>query len=348
MNTAAYREYLLQTIPSAVSASGGKVINCRCFFCPDSKNPHSKHFYISIPQSKNDPSLFYCHKCHSKGIMTYKKLIEWNIYDDNIAVELIDHNKECESNAAFRSMAALAHHHYTIRHLTTRDNEISQIKLNYINNRIGYNFTYGELRKLKIVLNLGDLIKDNNINKLTRNADIVDQLDINFIGFLSIDNGFLNMRRLCEEGNVYKGIDKRYINYRLFDKEDTTERFYTIPTAVDLCSPQRIKVHVAEGPFDILSVYKNVRKEEPGIYTSIGGSNYKGIAMYFLEHYKLPYTEFHFYPDNDKFGSTRNMQAISEYLKPLGIPVWLHRNTFPNQKDFGVSPNLITESIIRL
>ena len=88
-----------------------------------------------------------------------------------------------------------------------------------------------------------------------------------------------------------------------------------------------------------------IRHREPGIYTSIGGSNYKGIAMYFLETYKLPYTEFHYYPDNDQYGSTKNMQMIADYLRPLNIPMYLHRNTMPNQKDFGVKPELIQEAI---
>jgi hypothetical protein len=118
------------------------------------------------------------------------------------------------------------------------------------------------------------------------------------------------MRRTCDEGIVYKGIDKRYINYKIFDKFDTSERFYTIPTRVNLNNPYRTKIHIAEGPFDILSIYENLRHREEGIYTSIAGSNYKGLAMYFLERYKLPFTEIHFYPDNDNIASTSKINEI--------------------------------------
>ena len=345
MNVEQYRNYLLNTIPTASLASGGSVINCRCFFCPDSKNPSSKHFYISIPRNENEPSLYYCHKCHSSGVVTYKNLIAWDIYNDSVAMDLISHNKHIKSRGYNKYFDKI---HYNVISRTTTDSETSRIKLDYINKRLGYNFTYQELRDLKICLNLYDLINDNHISNLTRDKGIVDQLDANFIGFLSIDNAFLNMRRICNEGLVYKSIDKRYINYKLYDKYDTSERFYTIPTRVDLCVPERIKIHVAEGPFDILSIYKNLRREEPGIYTSIGGSNYKGIAMYFLEMYKLPYTEFHYYPDNDKYGSTANMKRIADYLRPLNIPMYLHRNTYPGEKDFGVSLDKINESIILL
>jgi glycosyltransferase involved in cell wall biosynthesis len=138
------------------------------------------------------------------------------------------------------------------------------------------------------------------------------------------------MRRLCKEGLVYESIDKRYINYKLFDKFDTSERFYTIPTSIDINSPERIKIHIAEGPFDILSVYRNLRNMEPGIYTSIAGSNYKGIAMYFLEVYKLPYVELHFYPDNDQ--SNEVIEKIAKYVEPMLIPVYIDRNIKEGEK----------------
>lgn len=345
INPELYRSHLLRAIPTASNASGGKVINCRCFFCPDSKNPNSKHFYISIPQNEHEPSLFYCHKCHASGVVDYKKLIEWDIYDDQVAIELIHHNKGCSSTQMRKYMDKT---HYIVSCRNTSMNNTSNIKLNYINQRLGTKLTFEELRKLKIILNLNDLLKENRITQLTRNTGIVDQLDSNFLGFLSIDNAFLNMRRICDEGLVYKGIDKRYINYKIFDKFDTSERFYTIPTKIDLVNPERIKVHIAEGPFDILSIYKNVRREEPGIYTSIAGSNYKGLAMYFLETYKLPYTEFHFYPDNDKYGSNRNIEKIARYVYPMNIPVYIHRNMYPGEKDFGVSLDHINESVYRV
>lgn len=343
MDMKLYREFLLTRIPTARPASGFRQVNCRCMYCPDSRNPQSAHMYISIPQQIGEPSLYYCHKCHVSGVVTYKTLIEWDIYDDQIALDLIEYNQLCSTNYEYRKYSNSMH--YRIRNITTTDNDISRFKLQYINNRLGYNFTYNELRDLKIILNLSDLFKDNNIDEYTRDERIIEQLDINFIGFLSIDNAFLNMRRLCDENLVDKSIDKRYINYWIFNKYNTSERFYTIPTKLFIGNSERTKIHIAEGPFDILSIYKNVRYQEPGIYSSIGGSNYKGQAMYFLEKYKLPYSEFHYYPDNDKFGNNDNMYKIARYLKPMNIPMYIHRNTYPGQKDFGVSPQYINESI---
>ena len=344
MNIKAYKEFLLSNIPTASLASGGKVINCRCFECPDSANPKSKHFYISIPQNDTDPSLYYCHKCHCSGVVNHNKLLEWNIFNQDIALDIINHNKNCINNP--RNNKYYNRTIYKINNYYTSEDDISKYKLNYINDRLGTSLSFQDLRDLKIVLNLNDLLKSNHITNLTRNENIVSQIDSNFLGFLSIDNAFLNMRRICPEGKVYKSIDKRYINYKIFDKFDTSERFYTIPTRIDLNIPERIKVNIAEGPFDILSIYENVRVREPGVYTSIAGSNYLGIGLYFIDLLKTPYIELHYYPDNDKYGSIDRMKYIKRITDPIGIPFYVHRNMYNGEKDFGTK-NII-ESIMQL
>ena len=337
-----YYQFLLSTIPSAKSASGGKEVKCRCFYCPDSKTLSHSHFYISIPQTKDEPSKYYCQKCGERGYVTHNTLLDWGIWNDDIAVSLINHNRGVKYQSKGNKLQI-----YRLINNITSENDLSDYKLHYINNRLGTNYSYKDLRDLKIVLNLLDVLNYNHISRYTRNENIIDQLDKNFIGFVSIDNAFLNMRRVCDEGLVYKTIDKRYINYKLYDKFDTSERFYTIPSSVNLNGKERVPVHIAEGPFDILSIY-NLRNRAPGIYTSIAGSNYRGIAMYFLENYKLPYTELHYYPDNDKHGKTHNIQKIAEYLKPTRIPVYVHRNTYPGEKDFGVKPDHISETIMQV
>ena len=193
-----------------------------------------------------------------------------------------------------------------------------------------------------------DLLEENKIQKFTREHNVLNDLDREFIGFLSKDNAFLNMRRTCPEGRVYSSIDKRYVNYKIFEKMDTTQRFYTIPTIINLNSPERIKLHIAEGPFDILSIYLNCRRMEPGIYTSIAGSNYIGLILYFLIEMKLPYIELHLYPDNDKLGSMDRMKSIARKIPDRSIPIYIHKNNFEGEKDFGVPLNRIMENTMRI
>ena len=343
MDSNKYKEFLLSNIPTAKEASGGKFVACRCFYCPDGKSSSSRHFYIHIPESDDDPSWYYCHKCHNRNIVTNKTLLEWGIYDNEIGQELIYHNRKCS-----KSKKNIKYYNYTsvnIRNIIN-DSEITRFKLDYINNRLGTNFNLQELSDLKICLNLLDVLNGNYIQTFTRDPRVVEQLNINFLGFLSIDNTSINMRRLCDEGMVIDSIDKRYINYKIVDNFDTSNRFYTIPTTIDLNNPCRLKIHIAEGPFDILSIYTNLRNKDPGIYTSIAGSNYLGITFYILNTFKIPYFELHYYPDNDKSGSNEIMEDVVKYVKPFNNPIYIHRNLHPGEKDFGVSLDKIRESII--
>lgn len=349
MNVAGYANWLMTHMSNAKWASGRKFINCRCPECGDSANPSSAHMYIYIPWNNTDVSWYYCHKCNSSSIINYKKLLEWDIYDEELAVELDELNRAAlngpkKSKYYNRKVYNLK---YTPNNITIDDQTV--MKRNYVGNRIGRILTYEDLVRLKIVLNLKDLLYENNIGDKTRDENIINDLDREFIGFLSVDNAFLNMRRTCNEGRVYKSIDKRYVNYKIFDKQDTSQRFYTIPTEINIEVKERIPLHIAEGPFDILSVFLNLRNaDKNAIYTCVAGSNYISVIMFFLAELMIPNLELHFYPDNDKLGTNERIISIIDRIPDKTIPVYIHRNTMPGEKDFGVPLTRIKESIERI
>lgn len=348
MDIEQYKNFLLSRISGARSVSGGKEIQCRCFnpSCEDFYDYRSGgHFYISIPQD-NEPSMYNCFKCPSSGVVTHNKLIEWGIFEPSIGEELYKYNTEISKNG--NNSKYFSRTTYEVSNTAVRDGELSEIKLKYINDRLGTNLTFFDIKSLKIILNLYDVIWENNISKFTRDKLVVDQLDKNFLGFLSVDNAFVNMRRLCDKGLVYKSIDKRYINYKLFDKFDTSERFYVIPTVIqDVYSPKPIKINISEGPFDILSVYLNLRNKEEGIYIAGTGCNYYGLVLYCLSVFGIINAEIHFYADIDEAG-TKELNYALERLKNLRLPVYVHRNMKQGEKDFGVSLDKIEESIVKI
>lgn len=334
------KHHLLSSIPSAKLASGGSVIACRCFDCGDSrKSSKSTHMYISMPTEK-DPGLYYCHLCHSAGIVTYRKLIEWGIYDSVLANDILIHNNITKNSVKYRKYSP--GRIFNIINNKIRNDSLTQIKIQYINNRLGTQLTPYDFLDLKVVLNLNDLLEQNHITKFTRDYNVMQDLDRAFVGFLSLDNGFVTLRRLDDQ-MVYSSIDSRYINYRIFNKEDTSERFYVVPQKIDLLNPGRIKLHIAEGVFDILSVYLNLRSKENGIYASVSGSNYSSIITYFMMEKMIPNLEVHLYPDNDQ--SDWKIDKIVKNFEPMRIPIYIHRNVSPNEKDFGVSKDRIIENI---
>ena len=338
-----YRQFLKENLkPWAKDAGGYKEIVTRCPYCPDSSNPNKGHFYISIP-NEDELSLYDCKKCPAHGVVTPSKLIEWGITDVNFLTELTSYNKRVSSlskNKLYRDNIV-----FNVNHDYITDDKLSHYKLSYINKRLGTNLSLDDCKRLKIVLNLLDLFKVNHL-QATRHENIMYQLDHNFMGFLSFDNAFVNLRNLNLSKDIYEGINRRYINYNLFNKYDNSQRFYTIPTQIDLYKP--VTIHIAEGSFDILSVYLNLPQYNNGndIYTSIGGNAYKGIIRFFITQLKLPNVIIHIYPDNDI--ERYKMIDVANYIAPLNIPLYIHRNTRKGKKDFGVSLNEIDEVVERL
>lgn len=334
------RAHLLDNIPSAKSVSGGDSIAMRCPDCGDSrKHASSRHMYVSMPTEK-DPGLYYCHLCHSSGIVTHRKLLDWGCYDPELAEELYLHNQKVSGSTKYKKYSIGRSYHVT--NSMIKNDDLSIAKMSYINNRLGTSLKPADFLSLKVVINLLDLLEENNITQLTRDYSIVEQLDRSFVGFLSLDNGFVTLRKTDDEP-VYDAINMRYVNYKLFDKEDTSERFYVVPQAIDLLAPGRIKLHVAEGVFDVLSIYLNLRRGEPGIYASVSGSNYSSVISYFMMEKMIPNLEVHLYPDNDQ--PEYRINKIVRDFDSMRAPIYIHRNTAPGEKDFGVSLDRINEVV---
>lgn len=329
--------------PTARVVSGGKEICCKCVFCLD--HPKSTHMYIKIPKDGQAP-LYNCFLCNASGIVNSRVLRMLNVYDIDVVSSTVDYTKKVAKELNYKDLDDENKIFNLSNNFITKC-PLSEIKLRYINKRIGTNLTYSDLIKNKIILNLGDLLVSNGISTYTRDPAIIQQLNDSFIGFISADNAFVNMRNLTP-GKVYKTIDKRYINYNIFGKLSNTQRYYIIPTNIDLSRPDPIKLHIAEGPFDILSIFYNMNKcnLDNSIYAAICGKSYLNIIKYFIEMKGLLNIELHIYPDKDI--ENYSMINIANYLEPFNIAVYIHRNIFQNEKDFGVPPDRIRESVQQL
>lgn len=331
---------ILLTIPTARLASGGREIVMRCRYCDDSRNRKSAHMYIKLPID-DSLSIFNCFKCHTSGVVTHDKLVQWGaVVDTDTLIKFANYNSIVSKMAKNRKF--VDRQVYKLDNTFISDTPLAQAKLRYINKRLGLGLTYNDLIDNKITLGLKDILSSNHINNLTRHPNIIEQLDQGFIGFISQDNAFINMRNLIQ-GKVGKSIDLRYVNYNIFGKFENTMRYYTLPTTIDLCRTDRIKIHVAEGPFDILSIFYNLRgaNKDNSIYSSILGSSYINICKHFINTLKLVNIELHVYIDADISISVVNQLRDICYV--FQIPFYLHRNMKPGQKDFGVSLDKIIE-----
>jgi len=337
---------LLSTLNNAVIASGGKEISARCPICGDSQSDKSKRsFYISIDEDK--PLMFICFRanCQAKGIVTPELLQSWGNNDIDAGIALNKYNKQILALPQNRKLKD--RETYYLNNIISDDDNLNKSKLDYINNRLGLDLSYDDLLKLKINTSIISLLKSNNIKELTRHPNVVRELDKHFIGFISQDNAFINMRNI-HIGNKEMYLKKRYENYNIFNKVDNSHKFYIIPTNINLNSLEPIKIHISEGPIDILSIYLNMDKDRNNsIFCSINGFGYTAMIKFFIVTLKLINIEFHMYLDNDV--QLYKMKKSEKILHNLNnIPLYYHFNIYENEKDFGVPRDRIKENIKRI
>lgn len=328
--------------PEAKVASGGKEVVIRCIFCGDSSNQRHAHFYISVPQKQDELSLYHCKRCPNHGIVDDELLRKIGCSDTNLLVDIMKHNSEVLSLPKYKSLKQI--NIYPLRYDLIRKESTNQIKLNYINNRIGSNFSYADITSLKIFLNLYDIININNL-ELTRHQSICNDLDKYFIGFISYDNSYCGLRKITDR-ELYQSINKRYINYNLINKLDDRKNFYIIPTEVDVLNIEPINIHIAEGQFDILSIFYNLNhcNRKQNIYIACGGKSYIQALSFILQETGIINYNVHYYPDKD-VSDNEFYYSVLNKIFTLPCKTYIHRNMFNGEKDFGVPLNRINDYI---
>ena len=125
-------------------------------------------------------------------------------------------------------------------------------------------------------------------------------------------------------------------------------RYYCIPTQCNLLSNEPIHIRIGEGCFDILSILYNLNNNNRynNIYIASNGKGYYNVIKVLLENFNLINIIIHLYPDNDV--SQYELQYFIDKIKNIGINVYIHRNSYPGEKDFGVPINKIQESVYKV
>ena len=175
------------SIQNARDVAGGTEILTRCPYCGDSMNQRNAHFYISVPSNPDEISFYDCKKCSAQGILNDEVLRKLGCQDSNTIIQIETHNSRVLKLPKYKTLKKI--NIYPLNNNYIRDDKNNKQKLDYINKRIGANFTYEDILKLKIFLNLYDVLNSNRL-QLTRYKNITDALDAYFIGFISYDNSF--------------------------------------------------------------------------------------------------------------------------------------------------------------
>ena len=327
--------------PNLKVASGQSEVVCRCPFCGDSKDLKHAHLYISVPQNEEELAFYHCKKCPAHGVVDTDFLRKIGCEDTSLLVEVSKHNADVFKLPKYKSIKQVDIYPLNMNYI--RDNPLNKYKLQYINERIGSNFKLSDLPSLKIFLNLYDIVMPNKL-ELTRHQMTCDDLDKWFMGFISYDNSFAGLRKLTEK-ELYRTINKRYINYTLVNKTDDAKNFYVIPTMISKINTEPVKIHLAEGQFDILSIFYNLNNcnREQNIYIACGGKSYTQALEFILLETGIINYEIHYYPDADV--TDRDFFDVQRKIQLLPSNIFIHRNTHPGEKDFGVPMNRIIDTV---
>ena len=343
----ALKEYMTSKYGAKV-VSGGREILKRCHFCGDSSNPADAHMYIG---DMDGLIVYNCFKCNAKGLVDGKFLRDLGCYDTGIMSLCIDQNKKSTSSKPANSgVLRNTNSNFIRRFLNIPDsnNEFAIKKLNYVSNRLGYNVDYNMCKEFKIVLNLKEFLNYNNITNYSRHENLMDDLDKFFIGFLSMDNSHVILRRLVPEGKLSKYIDYRYLNYDIYggyNNIDNGLKFYSIPKYIYLDRP--LELHIAEGAFDIIAIYKAFNHVNTnGIFASVCGKAYSSLIRHFIVNYGFMNINIHIYPDLDV--QDREILRMRDELHMLGCRIFIHRNVYEGEKDYGVHYTHIIDNVMEV
>lgn len=345
----ALREQLHRLFPDAKEDGAGTNTLINCPLCAREGNPdHNRHMSICLGHG-GKPLLYNCWRNSThKGLLTSSNLELLSkdcltAPDPAILEALDEYNRKSGRMNQFKLSND---NRYKIDPVPTiQASELNEIKRIYVCKRIGVDLPYEELVKDKIIFSIKELLYRNYIRRLTRAQQIVDLLDVYFVGFLTNNNGSLILRNMVKDKvKLPESISDRYIKYSLI--QGAPSGYYIIPTQSNIYG--HIDIHMAEGTFDILSIFYNLRgaNRVNNIYGSIGGNSYASMIEYFLCDVGLVDVTFHIYIDNDI--KPQVLPEITHLLKPLGIESFVHFNAQDDEKDFGVPLEKIKECVYKL
>jgi len=339
------QEYLIQNF-DAKYASGKSEVVKRCHRCGDSGKHSSRHMYIGI--NKRNQIVYNCFLCNAGGLVDAKFFRDLGIYEVDLINEVIQANA-----SGFTQYQSNNVRHKRLVPFNAISYDLNNIaeKLLYIQSRIGIPMSPDMINQFKIVPSILTFLRQHGINYYTRDVGVMQELDRYFVGFLSIDNSHIIMRRIIEDDSkLSPTIRSRYVVYNINQYNKTGVSFYAIPGMLD--KYKSTEIVITEGIFDILSVATNVYnciadprpRDRNYVYAAAcGKTSYSSLLEYLFVAIGVPYlgARIEIYSDNDI--NMRDLQAMKDMYATYGVDIYIHFNRYDGEKDFGVPGDRIVD-----
>lgn len=329
----------LNDLPVCIPNSAHTQWTIRCPYCGDSHDPSHGHLSIKIDVDDDSSAMVYrCFKCDVSGLVNDQFLQDVGVYiDSDMVKELRSLNRRSARKNLFTNDQI---ENFIVP--VPDDCPENREKMEYINQRLGLQLTLEDCPRLKIVPSLLKFCAANKIwyQNLQMSEWSIHNIEFFYVGFLSQSNNVLTFRYIGKDSNA-----RRYMKVLLNPRNHNPASFYMIPCAISMISEKPLNVHIAEGTFDIISIHENFGEDnDRNIYAAICGYGPAAILRYLIYNGLMYKANVHIYCDNDK----TDMEEFQVLLKHPEVIPWIkklyfHRNTFKDEKDYGVPKDRIQD-----
>lgn len=348
MNVSEYKLQLYETLESIYPhKKAHNQIAVRCPLCGDSRKHHdSTHFGIKINVTDDkEPVMYNCFLCNESGIMTSDILRALEVYDLEMTTGIQKFNK-----AVMKDIKRMGFKENSVKMKIPmpEDNQGNRIKKAYLENRLGRSFTYEELVQMKTIFSLKDFLVANDIDRLTTTVEKSSELNAFYVGWVTVRNEKINFRQVIESKF------RRYEKYEIYKGLDNTQKFYAIPTKVDIMSNEPITLVLSEGILDVWGAYYNVFDQniDNMIYCAACGSGFVSVVRYFLKKGFMDNLNLIILSDNEPHRTKKFYTAMFKEFDPWIDNISVYYNTHitngKEEKDFGVPKSQTKVKVIKL
>lgn len=331
----------IRGLPVCIPNSSYTQWTVRCPYCGDSRTSSHGHFSIKINTNSDDLCVYRCLKCNEAGILSSTTLNDLGIYMNREFSQSVDAlNKPSGKSDYFRSKPKI------YRVPTIIKKSVTKPKLDYLQSRIGVEFTSEVIQQSKVILSIVDFLAVNKLSIPDHiDPNMINILEENYVGFLSANNNKITFRRITDNSKLL-----RYYKFTVDPYNTSPNNFYSMKNEIDLLYTGPVNIHIAEGTFDITSIYYNLNRDtsQPHLFFAACGYNFATILKYLIFTGVNTDMNVFLYSDKDK-SDFENLKVLNSRLCKIWVDhAYICRNGYPDEKDFGVPPDRIQTQMIKI
>lgn len=307
----------------------------RCPFCGDSRTTlNTGHLYILVQPDSDAKMVYYCQKCQEHNVVN-KDLIIALDGDENL-IECVGNINRYGKSSSHRSSTSQGTE-FTTFEVTIPDVVAPAYmkKIKYVEDRLGIDIDDVRRRDMKLIVSMYDLLVSNNIKTLQYKRTMMNILERDYVGFMSVGNSHVLLRDVTGTHTDYP-----WLKYPIFPDSKRNAVFYSCASEIDILGHEPVDVNISEGVMDAVGIKYHFYPDKPNsVNIAAGGRNYFPVIRWLISMGIVgSMVNLNFYLDNDKEFNDGKEQDLPFVLVERTRAVFHTVNAYKNLigKDYGV------------